>query len=375
MSFKIPSELEQFGMEQIKDIDEIEENDILIIPSKSDEPRLRVTSSTLSRWGLKFNGRFGSSREKDRYDAVIRAFGDETWPRNDSSDKSMEKAHAFLFRDLFKDENVLYVSGPQEPRIEFADANSIRTKAIVKKPKLPYMTSVLVPFAPLWPMKRSDLRSYPHALAREGDRKAYEMLMKAFGEENLMSSKTYSARSGAKIPNLTAIVDATALLMDGEEAISKCLSPKQLPYSEHLYSCYTTFPMPEGAAKGLFLAPDNFCEKENHANLYAPCDAEMASILSLHANRQFISKILSKGALVFRSAKLVETCSQIQASEVAKEMSSREAIVLEKLENLVNGLKHELPKAWKLQNRLSTVGKELSMDKKLVDAIRKITTD
>lgn len=375
MSFKILAELEPFGLEQIKDIDEIEENDILVIPSKSDEPRLRVSTSTLSRWGLKFNGRFGSSREKDRYHAVIRAFGDETWPRYDSRDKSMENAHAFLFRDLFKDENVLYVSGPQETRIEFADANSIRTKAIVKKPKLPYMTAILTPFAPLWPMKRPEGKAYPHTLARKGDRKAYEMLMKAFGETNLMSSRTYSARSGAEIPNLTAIVDATALLMDGNEMISKCLSSKRLPYSPHFDDCDISFPMPSGAAKGLFLATDSYCEKESHANLYVPCDAEMTSILSLHANRQFISKILSKGALVFRSAKLVETCSQIQASEVAKEMSSREAIVLEKLENLVNALKSELPNAWKLQKRLSTVGKELSLDEKLVDAIRKLTTD
>lgn len=371
MSFKIPAELEKFNLEQIKDIDEIEEGDILVIPSKSDEPRLRVSPSTLRKWGLNFNGPYGTSKEKDSYEAVLRAFGTEKWQKYGSS---AANAHAFLFRDLFKDENALYLSGGQENRIEFSDANSIGTKAIVKKPKLPYMTSVLEPFEPLYPLKRH-INGYPHTLSRAHAKMAYDLLVKSFGRNSLLRSSTFDPGAHDEVSTeLSTIVDAAELLSNGPYFISKSLSSRELPYCTN-FDYIPGEREPKGAMKSFLLAPNAHCDEHAYADLYSPCDQNRSSVLRLNANRGFVSKILSKGALVFRSSRLIEACSQIQASEVAKEMSFRGAITLEKLENLADTLKRELPKAWELQKRLSTVGNELSLGKNLVDAIMKLAAD
>ena len=374
MSFKIPAELEKFNLEQIKDIDEIEEGDILVIPSKSDEPRLRVSPSTLRKWGLDFNGPYGTSKEKDSYEAVLRAFGTEKWHKHDRYDSSAANAHAFLFSDLFKDENALYVSGRQENRIEFSDANSIGTKAIVRKPKLPYMISVLEPFEPLYPLKRN-VNGYPHTLSSAHAKMAYDLLVKSFGCNNLLRSSTFDPGARDEVSTeLSAVVDAAELLSNGPCLISKSLSSNELPYCTNFD--YTPMDSgPNGAMKSFLLAPNAHCDEQAYADRYSPCDQNGSSVLSLNANRGFVSKILSKGALVFRSSKLIEACSQIQASEVAKEMSSRGAITLEKLEKLADALKRELPKAWELQKRLSSVGNELSSGKNLVDAIMKLAAD
>ena len=371
MSFKIPAELEKFNLEQIGDIDEIEEGDILVIPSKSDAPRLRVSPSTLRKWGLNFNGPYGTSKEKDSYEAVLRAFGTEKWQRYGSS---VANAHAFLFRDLFKDENALYVSGRQENRIEFSDANSIGTKAIVRKPKLPYMTSVLEPFEPLYPLKRP-VNGYPHTLSRAHAKMAYDLLVKSFGCNNLLRSSTFSPDVHDEVSTeLSAIIDSAELLSNGPDLISESLSNHDLPYCTN-FDNVPADRRPNGAMKSFLLAPNAHCDEHVYADLYSPYDQNRSSALSLNANRGFISNILSKGALVFRSSKLIEACSQVQASEVAKEMSFRGAVTLEKLENLADMLKRELPKAWELQKRLSTVGNELSLGKNLVDAIMKLAAD
>ena len=371
MSFKIPAELEKFNLEQIKDIDEIEEGDILVIPSKSDAPRLRVSPSTLRKWGLNFNGPYGTSKEKDSYESALRAFGTEKWQKYGSS---AANAHAFLFRDLFKDENALYVSGRQENRIEFSDANSIGTKAIVKKPKLPYMTSVLEPFEPLYPLKRP-VNGYPHTLSRAHAKMAYDLLVKSFGCNNLLRSSTFDPGVHDEVSTeLSAIIDSAELLSNGPDLILESLSNHNLPYCTN-FDHVPADRRPNGAMKSFLLAPNAHCDEHEYDDLYSPCDQNRSSVLSLNANRGFISKILSKGALVFRSSKLIEACSQIQASEVAKEMSFRGAVTLEKLENLADMLKRELPKAWELQKRLSTVGNELSLGKNLVDAIMKLAAD
>lgn len=373
MSFKIPAELEKFNLEQIKDIDEIEEGDILVIPSKSDEPRLRVSPSTLRKWGLNFNGPYGTSKEKDSYEAVLRAFGTEKWHKHDRYDSSAANAHAFLFSDLFKDENALYVSGRRENMIEFSDANSIGTKAIVRKPKLPYMISVLEPFEPLYPLKRH--AGYPHTLSRAHAKMAYDLLVKSFGCNNLLRSSTFDPDAHDEVSTeLSVVVDAAELLSNGPDPISKSLSSHDLPYCTN-FDNVPEYCRPDGAMKSFLLAPNAHCDEQAYADLYSPCNQNRSSVLSLNANRGFVSKILSKGALVFRSSKLIEACSRIQASEVAKEMSFRGAITLEKLENLADTLKRELPKAWELQKKLSTVGNELSSGKNLVDAIMKLAAD
>ena len=244
----------------------------------------------------------------------------------------------------------------------------------MRKPKLPYMTSVLEPFEPLYPLKRN-VSGYPHTLSSAHAKMAYDLLVKSFGCDNLLRSSTFDPGAHDEVSTeLSAVVDAAELLSNGPCLISKSLSSHELPYCMNFD--YTPMDSgPNGAMKSFLLAPNAHCDEQAYADRYSPCDQNRSSVLSLNANRGFVSKILSKGALVFRSSKLIEACSQIQASEVAKEMSSRGAITLEKLEKLADALKRELPKAWELQKRLSSVGNELSSGKNLVDAIMKLAAD
>ena len=131
----------------------------------------------------------------------------------------------------------------------------------------------------------------------------------------------------------------------------------------------------EAAASTLLLGPGSLPFDEAHAESYVPCDADAAMELSIRTGRKFVDNILKRGAIVYRSAELHRIRSTMLASEVAKEMSLREGVVLKKIENLVKSLRRELPQARKLARRLESVGKRLSIGKSLENALREITTD
>ena len=373
MSFKLPHEIETLGANRITDIDEIKDGDILVIPSKDDEPRLRVRLSTLSKWGLLLNGRHGCRKGRDSYIAVKRAFGDERW---DGFVKDDAKSHAFVFKSVFKDENDKFVNGPKDTVLEFSDANSIGTKAVVRDPKYPYMTSILEPLSPNTPTSgKSIVEGYPYAFSETAAKRAYDIFMKEFDSRWLMSSESmHDEETLAQTSELSTVVDLIELLSSNSILMKRlCGEPPKV--GSNFMEFGPTYVSAKSVSSSCLVARGSCMEQESYSAMYFPYDRRLTSMYSIHANRKFIEKILSNGALVFRSEKLYDACCRIHSAEVAKEMSCRERSSLDAIEKLLSSLRKELPKARELQKRLSSVCKKLSLNDSLANAIRKVTTD
>lgn len=368
MSFKIPKGLEKFSPERVDSLDQVRDGDYVIIPSAEDAPDLRISLSTLTKWGLSCNGPRGRSHTKDSYRAARRVFGTmgaPSWPGTLEAD---EGSHAFVVRNLTQNKNDFFgLENSAKKTLSFAEANTIGTKATVTGPIYPFMTAKLVPVNPLYPVKSAEIRDdYPLSCGAGKPALAFDALLREIGDAGIVCVNTpqHPKCKDCKNTDLTALISVISTLYYGDSDMKTMLRIMVPDLTDNFTDGYVTS-MPDffEYARGTFVMDCSKYEAREHtAKVYAPSSSWFQDEMTLNASRKFMENILARGAVVLRIPKLEDEMAKIHASKIAEKLATRQSTMIAAAEELVRRIRRELPEAGNVVKRMKTASKKLAPD-------------
>ena len=335
-------ELEDLGMAKVERASDLDDGDIIVIPSYEDETRLRVTPGTLRKWGLSMcessRPRYGSAS----YKAVKRAFGSPGWP---DVDAECLEAHAFFVRNVVRDSNHRYERGlgggseaMPEVEVSFADANSVDDVAVVRTKKDPLVSATLVPFSAMrW--EGPEQKTMPLLLDVDGKprkERIINMLLEAVGPGGFPTSRMMSTERSVRdavvddrIPDLNAMSALVTMMSSslGDRASrAGMFGIAELGKFEGILDgCgYFDSACPEMSRFVMTskdVAAGDFDGKYHDKYVRSACGLAMR--MSMYSPAKFLSNIMARGALAYRSDNLSKVVDMMFAKEMAKMMAIR----------------------------------------------------